>query len=59
MNILDAILIPCYICGGKPTMVQDEFGFSVWHACINMATRGAINQPTQKTAERAWREMQE
>lgn len=60
MNILPlTILIPCSICKGKAEMVRDEFGFSVWHECINMSTRGAINQPTQQAAEKAWREMQE
>lgn len=57
MTIVHANLVPCEICGAVPTMVADEHGYSVIHGCINMSSRGVLNEPTEDRAAEEWESM--
>lgn len=49
----------CAICErADAAMVRDEHGYSVFHECINMSTRAAVNYPTPEIAAEKWSEMQ-
>ncbi len=57
MSIIHSNLVPCEICGEVPTMVADEHGYSVLHPCVNMSTRGVLNQQTAEQAAAEWKSM--
>lgn len=57
MSIVPHKLSACWICGTVPTIVADECGFSVIHGCINMSSRGVLNEPTVEAAAAGWEDM--
>ena len=57
VTIVHHKLTACWICGTVPTMIADEHGYSVIHGCINMSSRGVLNEPTEERAAEQWESM--